>query len=178
MDENEKNRQQVQEKGAVFYYNREKRLEHMPKNAALYDGSLSGSKGFFKVLTAAPGGKFLLGGIGILIAVILLISMFNKQNADTIDEIPVSVTAFLYEDSVYVTLKLAENQVHEPCSVAVNFGAIDENQVLLETKQISGSYDGSELLIRTIFTDYDVAKIAAIVTINGVEKTMSVLVDR
>lgn len=178
MDNNDMQRLRAEQEGAVFYYDRKKRLERMPKNASLYDGSLTSNRGFFRVLTAAPGGKFLLTGIGMLVAVILLLSVFNKSNTDTIDAIPVSLTAFSFEDTIYVTVKLAENQTHEPCSVMVNFTALDKNQSPVELKQVQSAYTGTEQLVRITFLDYDIAKISAVIDVNDLKKTVSVLVDR
>lgn len=62
--------------------------------------------------------------------------------------------------------------------VSVLFTAEDESKTVIDKKTVSGVYTGSELLLRVTFTDYDVVKIVAAVTIDGTEKTVSAAVSR
>lgn len=198
-------RKKLENQGITFYYDREKRLERQPKLKPLYDGSLIRERGFFAALKNAPGGKCLLAAIALLLVLVAFLSVFDKRNEDALNGVSFSLAAFAFEDTVYVTVKCDAQKIaaeknapqntarktetaNAPTDtpagtataqqVSVLFTAEDESKTIIDKKTVSGVYTGSELLLRVTFTDYDVVKIVAAVTIDGTEKTVSAAVSR
>ena len=103
-------RKKLEEQGVVFYYNREERLKRMPESAKLYNGELQRKRGLFRALIDAPGGKYILSAIGILVAVIAVLAILHKPNENSIGGITATAKAFAYEDKIYVNLKFDKNE--------------------------------------------------------------------
>lgn len=185
LEQDEKARKNLEANGDVqFYYSREERLERMPNSAKLYNGELSGNKGFFNVLVKAPGGKFMILAIVILVAVILILGVFNRQNEDSLCGVDVSLNAFLFEDTVYVTAKLNESKNFselfgsETAEITVTFGAFDSNQSLIEEKNVTSVYNGEELALRATFTDFEIFKIVSYLQMGDNNISLSVDVEK
>ncbi|NLK46325.1 MAG: hypothetical protein GX297_06710 [Treponema sp.] len=175
---NDDERKRLEEQGVVFYYSREERLKRMPENAKLYNGELLRKRGFLRVLLDSPGGKYMIFVIILLIGIIVSLSVFYKSNENTVGGIAASVKAFAFEDKIYVNLKLDKNIDSEKAAVTAEIKAVNNDDIVVETKTLKESYTGEELVLRTTFSDFEIKKIEASIIINGDEKTISTVIER
>ena len=171
-------RKKLEEQGVVFYYNREERLKRMPESAKLYNGELQRKRGLFRALIDAPGGKYILSAIGILVAVIAVLAILHKPNENSIGGITASAKAFAYEDKIYVNLKFDKNEKAENAAISAEISAVNNEDTVVDTKKLSGDYTGEELALRTTFSDFEIQKVTVKITVNGEDKTLSAAVER
>lgn len=172
-------RKKLEEQGIVFHsHSREERLKLNPENAKLYNGELRKKTGLFRVLLDAPGGKYMIFVIIILIGVIVSLAIFNKSNEDSIGGINTTIKAFAYEDKIYVNLKFDANKDAQKAVIKAELSAIDKDGTVIDTKELTDEYTGEELTMRTTFSDYELKSITAHIALNGEEKTVSVLIER
>lgn len=171
-------RKKLEAQGIVFHYDRERRLENQPRIKAMYEKQENLPKGFFNVLKAAPGGKFLIITIIMLMAVIVLLGIFNRTGEDKIAGVPVSITAFSFEDQIYTTLKFDAAENITQGVISAEIAVMDSQSTIIDKKVYEQFYDGSELVIRTIFTDFDITRVVAVVRFNGEEKTIHTAISK
>ena len=171
-------RKKLEEQGVVFYYNREERLKRMPESAKLYNGELQRKRGLFRALLYAPGGKYILSAIGILIAIIALLAILHKPNENTVGGITASAKAFAYEDKIYVNLKFDKDEKAKNAAVLAEVTAVNNEDTAVDSKTLTGEYTGEELALRTTFSDFEIQKVTVKITVNGEEKTLSTAVER
>ena len=102
----------MNEEELTFYYNREKRLERAPENVKrFYNGTApTAPKGLFKALVHTKHSRFMLAAVGISLAVVVLTTLFGaKSNQKNINGVRLVLSAFSFDDSVYVTLRAFGN---------------------------------------------------------------------
>lgn len=155
------------ERGFTFFYNREERLKKAPQSVRdFYAGKMTPKKGLFKVLVSTKGNRFMLMSIAVFVAFIWIFSFLSARNISRFIGTECELTAFSYEDSVYVSLQfkaLSDEKLKTRMSipVLVTFNAYDNSGALINKSEVSDSFTGEELFIRTKFTDYDIIKITA-----------------
>jgi hypothetical protein len=165
----------------VFHYSRDRRLENAPESVQrAYREGYTPNKGFLKGLTANSGLRSIFVTIIILSAVIGGITFFgDKPGSVTVDGSSFKLKAFPYEENVFITLQIArkspDNQI---LSVSVTFSALDARGTVVDTKVVQGALSGSELVLRTVMTDKDVASISAKVRLGNRDTVVSAAVDR
>ena len=113
-----------------------------------------------------------------LMAVIVLLGIFNKTGEDKIAGVPVSITAFSFEDQIYTTLKFAETENVTSGMITAEIAVMDSQSTIIDKKTYEQAYTGDELLIRVIFTNYDITRVVAVVKFNGEEKTIHTPVSK
>ncbi len=152
-----------------FYYSREERLKNAPQNVKdLYSGKMAPRRGLFKVLVATKGNRFMLTSILIFAAFIWIFSFLSGRNARKFLGTDCVLSAFSYEESVYVSLHLKENKVRnsgEPVQhpLSVVFQVFDVSGMVSDRTEVFETYTGGELFVRTKFSDYDIMKVVATV---------------
>lgn len=191
-----------EQEGITFYYDREKRLSRMSSNRSLYeDASLK--RGFFKVLVNAPGGKYMIIAIFVMLAVILLLGVFNKKNEDVVAGVCANLSAFCFEDKIFVTVKLTDDAQSNVLKEKLGNGlqndaqnldqnapqdsfiraevfAVDANGNTLEQKTLYNLQSGDDgaYFFRTTFGDYEVQKIDVVLYVGSESKKLSANVSR
>lgn len=175
MDDLERQRL-IEQEGVTFHYNHDEYLKNHPEIEKLHNGEMIPEKGLFKVLVKAPGGKFMLATIGILLAVIVILGFLHKTNQDFIGKVNMNLSAFAFEDTVYVTLKFDPSA--DGTAVAATVSALTTDDQIVVQHELSGNLSDKELLLRTTFNDFEVYTVKAAIKMNGQEKTLSVLVSR
>ena len=159
------------EEKLVFYYNREERIKRAPSIVQRYynsEGEFGMKRGLFRSLVATKANRIMLVTLGMLFAVILFIGLFAKYEEGSLAGLPVALSAFSFEDTVYVSIQCDEagkkfnKSLPLPVKASVSFFNIDEQ--LLETQELSGKYEGNELFLRTTIRDYDIMRITAVVS--------------
>ena len=103
-----------------------------------------------------------------------------NKNKSRIGETYGSLTAFSYTEEVYVTFKAEKipgknkkNDEFIPLPVTAVFDAVDSSGTVVKSSEVSDSYDGDELFLRTQFKDYDIIKVVADVTLGEEKKSFS-----
>jgi hypothetical protein len=156
----------IPEEELHFYYNREKRLENAPKQIQdFYEGKgPKGPTGLFEALVHTPASRFLLLGVVLsFVFVLLAVFLSSMSNTSSIAEIPVELYAFSFEDTVYVSLAMAESE-GKTGLVEVAFSALDSEKNVLQVYTTQENYQGNQLFIRTTFPDYDIVYVDVKVT--------------
>ncbi len=143
-----------------FHYKRENRIKNAPDIVqSHYDKTDSAPKGIFKSLLATKSSRFLFGSI-----VLLLIMIFFVRNIDNITKpnsiqgISVDVSAFLFENTIYVTVTAKETEITE-LPLTVSFRGINEANEIVEMSNIYSIFDGNENFYRTTFEKYDIIRV-------------------
>ena len=175
MDELERQKL-IEQEGVTFHFSHEKYLERHPEIKKLRSGEILPQKGIVKVLVKAPGGKFMLITIGILLAVIVILGFLHKSNQDFIGDVNMNLSAFAFEDTVYVTLKFDPS--NDGTAVLANVMALTHDEQIVAERELKGNLSEKELLLRTTMNDFEIYTIKAIIKMNGQEKILSVLVSR
>ena len=75
-------------------------------------------------------------------------------------------------------MKLDKNIDSEKAAVTAEIKAVNNDDIVVETKTLKESYTGEELVLRTTFSDFEIKKIEASIIINGDEKTISTVIER
>lgn len=153
-----------------FHYNRKKRLEHAPIEVkSYYDGTAKKPpKGFFKALVHTRTSRFLLIAVILsLLLVLFTIIINNNQSSGTLAEIPFNLSAFSFEDKIYVSLKAKNNKQVQNKLLDISFFTHTKEKTILNTHKTQQIYTGNEIFIRTIFEDYDIIEVTAVVTYNN-----------
>ena len=106
----------------------------------------------------------------------------NRTRAGTtLAGINFELTAFSYEEEVYVQLKMkrsSRSRETAPINVAAEFFAIDPNRQVGDKREGQLVYESDEQYIRTKFTDYDIIRVDVILSAGGYEKELSAEVKR
>lgn len=152
---------------ASYHYNHAERMEHAPKIVReYYEGrGPRPTKGLFRVLVGNRGNRFMLASIFILVAFIWIYSFFiNRTGVQLkIEGQPIAVTskAFSYEEKVYtnITIAASKTSLKTPHTLTVTYYALDGEgaECLKETQE--ALYNGSELKVKRVFTDFDIQKV-------------------
>jgi len=169
-------------KGLTFHYNRQRRLEHASENVKKsYDEGYTPNRGFLKGLTSNAGMRSIFVSIIILtMAVISLAFLGNGNDTDTIEGIKTQIKAFLYEDSVYVTISCERQKktVSGNIPILTKITTIDLTDTIVSEKVISGVLEDSTLNMRAILPDNKVKTVTASVKVDKTESILTVTVDR
>ena len=104
-----------------------------------------------------------------MMAIVILTGIMDRGNgSSTVGLVPVSLTAFSFEDTVYISLQLQENSKvphPQPPQVSCNFMLYNTDQQLVHQVEQETFYTGKEEFLRTTFGDYDILYVEAVVTV-------------
>ncbi len=166
--------------GLKFHYNRERRLEHAPEEVKrAYENGWTPNRGFIKGLTANTGLRSIFFVIIIMSVTIFGVTLLgNSSSGSTVEGVEVRLKAFLYEETVYITVSCKESEKTAPVAVQAVLRGLDPDGVTVFEKEASGVYNGKELLLRTTMQDYELKTVTASVKFNKTDAILSVTVDR
>ncbi len=165
----------------VFHYNREQRLEHAPENVKrAYREGYTPNRGFIRGLTANAGLKSILFVIIALVALITFLTVTGISGAVSIGGVSMRVKAFLFEDKIFITLTCEENPKYEGLPIPVNAKVrmLDKDKNVLDEREISGTYSGKQILLRTVLPDHETDSLTILVKAGETDSILSVTVDR
>jgi hypothetical protein len=168
-DESE-DKDEFEGKPLVFYYNREERIARAPKIVRdYYDGKNQPVTGLVKVLVATPAKRALFFSIIALCVIIVFLNYsLGTDSSGRADGIPVSLSAFAFEDVVYISLRFDEvPRPGERRDVSAEITIFNADDQVFETRNFRQIYTGKELFIRTTIPDYDILRIEAVVALSG-----------
>ena len=177
------------EKQFKFYYNREKRIANAPQIVQdYYSGKMKPVRGI-KIF-------FQKQNVWILFALILFVgaawvySGLNLTRAyGKIDDVNFELQAFSFEQQIYATVKTFRTKKNQekyqkkaesfkPAKIEVEFFAIEQNNQVSDKTFSSIMFENNEEYIRAKFTDFDIIRIDAIVTLNDKQIELSGVVKR
>jgi hypothetical protein len=162
-----------------FYYSRERRLASAPKIVQdYYSGKNKAPKGLIKVLVATPAKRMLFFSIIALCVVITFLSRTLPSASEaTVAGIPAELSAFSFEDTVYISVRLGAANAPAQTVTAQIFAFNADNQ-LFETQVLEKNYGGYEEFMRTKVGDYDIIRVEAVLTASEQTKTLKSSIAR
>ncbi|MBQ5471841.1 MAG: hypothetical protein IIT58_07550 [Treponema sp.] len=169
------------EENLVFRYNREERLKKAPQIVQdYYNGkALQPTKGLIRVLFATRGNRLMFLCMCFVFAITWFTGFVNKNNSATINGVKVAINAYSFEEDVYASVKFNDNKKDEVLhAVTVEFSAYENTGSVCDTKELTDSYIGKELFVRTKFRDYDIQKVEALITVGQESKKLSTVVEK
>jgi hypothetical protein len=115
------------------------------------------------------------------LVLVLFLSFFgNKSYRAVIGGVTAELSAFSYDDMVYVSIHFSPSSKVPAAVVSVEavVSALDTDNQITAKKTMTGKYDGKEDFIRTKFSDYDIINISAVVSIAGESKTLKSTIEK
>ena len=107
---------------------------------------------------------------------------FNKnRNYAKFDDIAVEMQSFSYDGEVYTNIKIKpvkENSIIKPVKIDADVYFVNLDNQPVEKKEVSMLYSKGEEYLRTKYSDYDIIRIDAVVTVGDVSKELSTQVSR
>jgi hypothetical protein len=177
VDSDEKDEaEETEEKPPVFYYNREGRIARAPKIVRdYYAGKNRPVTGLFKVLVATPAKRALFFSIVALCVIVVFLNYsLGSDSSGRVGGIPVSLSAFAFEDTVYISVRFDKTpypsdgrEAADGRVVTADITIFNADNQVFETRNFRQNYAGSETFIRTTIPDYDILRIEAVVALGG-----------
>lgn len=171
-----------------YYFDHDERIKHAPKIVQEYYAGKGPRpvKGLFKNLISTPANKLGLLSIAVFAVFVFIYSLTaEKPYRKVIGGTEMTLSAFSYEDEIYVSLKAAARdgkdraaQKTGPELVKVKFSAVDNQHEQSAVSEKSMIYTGGELMIRTKLSDYDIISVRAEVEFNNEKKELSAAVEK
>lgn len=132
----EENDENVPQEDLVFHYHREERLKNAtPTVRDFYEGKgPTPPKGIFEALVHTKASRYSLFALILVLAFFVGFYFFgSKSFEDTLDGVEYKLSAFEFEDNVYVSIKVGsdetnKNKVAENNKVANNNEAAQDNE--------------------------------------------------
>ncbi|MBQ5491566.1 MAG: hypothetical protein IIT68_05880 [Treponema sp.] len=161
--------------GVIFHYQRGSfREKENQATRDIADAITSRKNGFFKTLVKTRANRTLLIMLLVTMGVLLVVSFFSRGvDESVVDSMHCSLSAFSFEGSVYVTLKLEpqkKNQSNKNAPLQtvfdVQFSAINTDNAVADRNetQILCTQGQEESYARTVFADYDIIQVLCTVT--------------
>ena len=169
------------DKKLKYYYNREERIAKAPQLVKdYYAGKMKPVRGFRIFFTKQN--RYIFFALIFFVGATWIYTGLNKTRAGTtLSGINFELTAFSYEEEVYVSLQMKRSSRSKdvaPVPVSAEFFAIDPNNQVGDKRNGQLVYDEGEKYIRTKFTDYDIIRVDVILNAGGTEKELSAEVKR
>lgn len=168
------------EEKLVFRYNREERLKHAPQIVRdAYDGKLTPVRGF-KILWVNKSNRYILLSLIVFIAFVwIFTAVSGTRSYAKINNIAFEISAFSFQEEVYVTLKINDKKADEksaPVKVDAEVFFINNDNQIVEKKELSVVYANGEETLATKARDYDIIRVDAIIDAADKEKEVTVAV--
>lgn len=167
-----------------FYYNREERLAHAPRKVQMYyenPASMQPVRGIKIFFTKQN--RFILFALVFFVAFAWIYSTINRsRNQVLIQGIVYDLSAFSYEDEVYISIKAHFKSVKEgdcPTPFTANIFAVNSDNQIQEKIILEGLADpAAEQSVRTKVRDFDIKRIDVLLESQGESKELSAFVSR
>lgn len=187
-----------------FRYNRTERLKSAPKEVQdYYNGNWKGPpKGFFKALVHTTGSKFIFAALCFVLAISVVVMIVNsRENIITFANVKSEISAFSFDDIVYVTLQCQEKNTKanektdsmiqkeqtdtidtidtiKNNKIKVVLKALDAQKNIINFSEQEDFFTKNEIFFRTTFQDYDIISVLAEITIKGQTETIFCNVEK
>lgn len=159
------------EKPLHFFYNREERIKNAPKIVQdYYAGKIEFSRNPIKVMFKNKMNRFMFIFLLLFSAFAYFMNYQQNKNSMRIANSYAQLTAFSYDEEVYVSLEIKAlkdelKKSYIPKPVSVEFSAYNNDMEVCDQFSMEEVYDGSQLFLRTKFKDYDIIKVVSEVKI-------------
>lgn len=133
-------------------------------------------KGIFRSLVQTRSSRLMLVVMLAMMGIVLLSSLMDRgSKATTVGLVPMELSAFSFDDAVYVSLHLKGNPRMDfsrqpPVSCSFLFYTTDGQVVHRESAETF--YTGTEDFLRTTFGDYDILYVEAVVSVGDETRTL------
>lgn len=126
-------------------------------------------KGIFQSLVQTPSSRLILIVMLAMMAIVVLSSIMDRGGkVSTVALVPMELSTFSFEDTVYISLHLKENSqidFSEHPFVSCNFLVYTTDDQVIYQERVETFYTGKEDFLRTTFGDYDILYVEAVVTV-------------
>jgi hypothetical protein len=126
-------------------------------------------KGIFQSLVQTPSSRLILIVMLAMMAIVVLSSIMDRGGkVSTVALVPMELSTFSFEDTVYISLHLKENSqidFSEHPFVSCNFLVYTTDDQVIYQEKVETFYTGKEDFLRTTFGDYDILYVEAVVTV-------------
>lgn len=170
------------EEKLVFRYNREERLRGAPQIVRdYYDGKMQPVRGF-KILWVNKTNRYILLSLIIFVGFVWVFTAINNTRSSAkINNIVFDMSAFAFQEEIYVNIKVKDKQADKdspPVKVGAEVFFVNNDNQVVEKKELTLVYRDGEETLATKATDYDIIRIDIIITADGKEKELSAGVKR
>lgn len=170
------------EEKLVFRYNREERLKAAPQIVRdYYDGKMQPVRGF-KVLWVNKSNRYILLSLVLFIGFVWVYTAINNtRSTGKINNTLFTQTSFAFQEEIYVNIKVQNKKADEkspPVKVEAELFFINNDNQVIEKKELSLIYSNGEKSLTTKVTDYDIIRVDTIITAEGKEKELSSAIKR
>lgn len=170
------------EEKIVFRYNREERLKNAPQLVRdYYNGNMKPVRGF-RILWVNKSNRYILLSLVIFVAFVWIFTAINNTRSyGRINNTDYEVTSFAFQDEVYVSVKVQNKKADEkspPVKVDAEVFFVNNDNQVVQKKELSLVYRDGEQTLATKVTDYDIIRVDVIIAAEGKEKELSVGVKR
>lgn len=135
-------------------------------------------RGFFRVLVSTRGNRSIFFVMCVAFAIIIFVNIFAKNPDEcVVNEIDCNMTSFSFEDKVYVSVELKNNEegrskknksdgakLSSPKKVEAKFILYNTDKAEAAECVDECVFTGETTYIRETFEDYDIAEVKCIVT--------------
>ena len=168
------------EEQIVFRYNREERLKNAPQIVRdAYEGKMNPVRGF-KILWVNKSNRYILLSLILFVGFVWVFTAINNTRSYAkINNIAFEMTSFSFQDEVYVTLKVNDKKATEkspPVKIEAEVFFINNDNQIVEKKELSLVYRDGEQTLATKTRDYDIIRVDAIINADSKEKEVSTAV--
>ncbi len=165
----------------TFHYNRTERLTNAPSIVKKsYSGELpKPPKGLFKALIHTKGSRFMLLALALtLVITIGTLFLGPQDNVTKIEGIQFTVSAFSFNDTIYVSVQTEGKGAAEGELIHLSFVFTDQDGLEVEKQEFSQAFSKNTDFIRTTITDYDILSIQCMLTVGVQSKKIVCKVEK
>jgi hypothetical protein len=166
------------EEQMVFHYNRDERVKKAPKLVKeYYEGTFKAYRpGLFKALVQTRANRFMFFTLVVCFVVIVFLGIFNKRNEASSGLFSYNLSAFSFEETVYVSLQIdkktgADEVNCVPAAAQIEVIYRDSSKEAVEKQLFLQQLIEPRTFLRTTLHDYDIVSVEADVLIN--QKTVN-----
>ena len=148
-----------------FRYSREERLKNAPDTVKKYYAGEGPTppKGFFKALVHTKSSRFTFMALILVLALVVSLIFFGpKANESSLQNTNFTLSAFSFEEKIYVTLKYVQKSIQEQ-EIIVTFQTFDKDKGLVSENKKAFIIAENNSFLRTTFIDYDILDVVAII---------------
>ncbi|MBE6349289.1 MAG: hypothetical protein E7062_00850 [Spirochaetaceae bacterium] len=154
-----------EDENLVFHYQRREGLKNTAEKAQNNcNGSEPNSpRGFFKVLVQTKASRSILLILIMTFTITLITTYFvPNENQGSLQEGHFTLSAFSFEEKIYVTLKCVQKSIQEQ-EIIVTFQTFDKDKGLVSENKKAFIIAENNSFLRTTFIDYDILDVVAII---------------
>lgn len=164
-----------------FFYNREERIAKAPQIVQdYYNGHLKPVKGIRVLFTRQN--RYIFLSLLFFVAALWIYTGFNKsRNYAKINEIDCEIQAFSFEEQIFVSISCKRNVKSKSESIEkidAEIFLVDADNQVSKKEVLSAVYSKDEIFLRSKYSDYEIIRVDAMVSVGNETKEISTKVQR